>query len=394
MNAIQPLLAVLIMLLLTSCRKDNPDLNSVAAKNIIRLTVNGEIPINEYVAMVLEQTSGNLSETYVGKIKRRGGFSISFPKHSYEVDLKNDAAIAGLPNDDDWILNANYIDKTFMRHALSYDLFRSISPENIAPLYKYTELEINGSYNGLYVLMQKLDKSVFKIRENDTSAVIFKEPPIFRHSLDGFIPQYADNFHQQTYPGIGEANKSPVIEALRSFILNSSDSIFSADIGRLFDLNNIMDWHLLLLLSNNSDGILKNFYLYKKDAQTPFRIAPWDYDHSFGRDGDNELNLIRPLDINRSNLLGRLLQFGWYKTALKQRWIQLNEQALLSVAGLKNRIAELRQELDPMVYKNFERWPVDSPIYYDANDYEAEIDIMHRFIDMRHQQLSDYFDNI
>ncbi len=48
----------------------------------------------------------------------------------------------------------------------------------------------------------------------------------------------------------------------------------------------------MLLLSNNGDGVMKNFLLYKIDSNTPFRIALWDYDHSFGRDGDNELNLM------------------------------------------------------------------------------------------------------
>lgn len=397
MNTSHRFLAIWVLagLLQASCNKDTPAINNPSESHLIKITANGEIPVDEFTDIVLEEVSGDSTNAYAGKIKRRGGYSISFPKHSYEVDLKNDASIAGLPSDDDWILNANFIDKTFMRHTFSYDLFRALDPDiNIAPLYRYSELELNGQYNGLYVLMEKMDKSSLHINENDTSGVIFKEPPLFRASLDSYVPQYADNYHQQTYPEIGDFDKSPVIAALRSFIINSNDSVFVADVGRFFDLDNIIDWHLLLLLSNNSDGILKNFYLYKKDAQTPFRIAPWDYDHSFGRDGDNELNLIRPLDINRSNLLSRLLTFDWYKSALKQRWMVLNEQGFFSVAGLKGRIAALKKILDPLVIKNFEHWPVNHPIYYDANDYEAEIEIILRFIDMRHQQLSEYFDTL
>ena len=50
--------------------------------------------------------------------------------------------------------------------------------------------------------------------------------------------------------------------------------------------------HLLLYLSNGGDGITKNFYIYKMDEETPFRIALWDCDHSFGRDGDNETECL------------------------------------------------------------------------------------------------------
>ena len=99
------------------------------------------------------------------------------------------------------------------------------------------------------------------------------------------------------------------IEGIRDFILNSSNEVFSESVSTIFDIDNIIDWHLLLILSNNGDGILKNFYLYKIDSNTPLRIAPWDYDHSFGRDCDNELNLIsRPLDIERSNLFQQVIR--------------------------------------------------------------------------------------
>ncbi len=66
---------------------------------------------------------------YNGRIERRGGGSMAFPKSSYEIDLEDDIPLGQLPEDDDWILNANYIDKTFMRHTFSYDLFREMDPK-------------------------------------------------------------------------------------------------------------------------------------------------------------------------------------------------------------------------------------------------------------------------
>ena len=93
-----------------------------------------------------------------GTIKTRGGYSINFPKKSYEIDLENDISLLGLPDDDDWILNANFIDKTFLRHVVSYELFQDMRTENKISKTKYVEILINNQYEGLYVLMQKLDK--------------------------------------------------------------------------------------------------------------------------------------------------------------------------------------------------------------------------------------------
>ncbi|HOZ31211.1 MAG TPA: CotH kinase family protein, partial [Bacteroidales bacterium] len=66
-------------------------------------------------------------------IKCRGGFSSKFFKHSYRIELNDKFSPYGLPKEDDWILNANYIDKTFMRHKLSYDIFRMMGENNLAP---------------------------------------------------------------------------------------------------------------------------------------------------------------------------------------------------------------------------------------------------------------------
>lgn len=378
-----------------ACDTDDPPIEVEQPETFeyfqLNIIVDQEIPNDPKIDMVLEEILTDNIISYNGSIERRGGFSFSYPKHSYEIDFKADIPFANLPPDDDWILNANYIDKTFMRHTLSYDLFREMNPENEASQYKYTQLSLNGAYNGLYVIMEKLDRSSLGVDKDDINAVIFKEPPLFHFNLDAFVPQYPDNYYQQTFPRIEDEDKTEFIVGVRDFIMNSSNTEFSNGIDEIFDIGNIIDWHLLLLVSNNGDGILKNFYLYKLDSFTPLRVAPWDYDYSFGRDGDNELNLIRPADIERSNLLCRLLEIDWYKNALKNRWIELNDQDLISPAGLKARIETFRSNLKELVAKNCEKWPVDGYWYYDDNCFDEEIEIMFTYIDLRHEQLTTYF---
>ena len=388
--------SLLCVTLFLSCQDKDAQL---AVEKIQPHTLNinfeGEIPNDEKIKMTLDVSSLEENSTYKGKIETRGGFSISFPKKSYEIDLKKDVPLAGLTDDDDWILNSNYIDKTFLRHVISYQLFTDMSDNNIASECRYVEVGLNGKYNGLYVLMEKLDKSSLEIDDSDSLSFIFKEPHIFRETYEGIKPQNANNFHQQTFPKIRSEDKRSVIEAIRDSILVSSDDDFKTYFNIAFDVDNIIDWHLLLLISNNGDGILKNFYLFKSNTDTPIRVAPWDYDHSFGRDGDNELNLDQnPLKIERSILFKRLLQFDWYKTALKKRWNQLNEANILSTSGLKNRILQKSTSIRDLANKNFELWPLGSKKYYDDNDFDEEIDIMIQFIDIRHQRLSKYFSGL
>lgn len=383
-------LTIILSFLTFGCQKSSTP--SSFYPTHFNIKVPKQIPNDHKIDMFWQEISKDSTLSYQGRIERRGGMSIGYPKHSYEIDLYQDMPLAGLPKDDDWILNANFIDKTFMRHALAYDLFRAMNRNNVAAFYQYVELSLNGKYNGLYVLMEKLDKSTLGINKKDTSAVIFKEPPIFRIKK-GFKPQKKGNYHQQTFPKIKHRDKSAFIEDVQDFIINSSDEVFKKQFPTIFDIENIVDWNLLLLLTNNSDGILKNFYLYKKDAKTPLRVAPWDYDHSFGRDGDNELNMIKPLDLNRSNLFQRLLKMNWYQTRLKARWRELNALDILSTNGLKARIARQKNRIDTLVTKNFQRWPVGGKPYYDDNNFEAEIQVMCDFLAMRAEQLEMFFED-
>lgn len=95
-------------------------------------------------AQVAYRNEGNTVDLE-GKIKARGGYSRKFAKHSYALELDAAFAVAGLPSDDDWVLNASYIDKTFMRHRFSFDLYREMSRRNIAPQCSYLTLATNGN---------------------------------------------------------------------------------------------------------------------------------------------------------------------------------------------------------------------------------------------------------
>lgn len=384
----------LLLLTLFSCSEMKIKEQVIRAPKV-NLISDQEIIQHDYRPALLEYSNKEESFSISCKVKRRGGLSIRYPKYSYELDFEEDISLANLKADDDWILNANYIDKTFLRHIISYELFMAMGSNNIASNCGYLNVELKGNYNGLYVLMEKLDRSTLRIDKNDDSAVIFKEPHLFRISYTDVQAQDPANFHQQIYPKIEVEDKTDVVEELRTFLLSSSDSTFTNEFNSFFDLQNLLDWHLLLLISNNSDGILKNFYLYKQNDTTPFRIAPWDYDHSFGRDGDNELNLDeRPLDLNRSILFKRLLEMDWYLLLLKSKWEALNNDGLFTIKDLKNRFQEKADLIKSLVEKNHSLWPLDGIYYYDDNDFEKEIEIIHQFIELRHQRLSDYFENL
>jgi len=94
----------------------------------------------------------------------------------------------------------------------------------------------------------------------------------------------------------------------------------SKGIQTYFNINNIIDWHLLLIFTHNNDGLTNSFYLYKKNKKALLGIVPWDYNHSFGTDGDNEPHTPEIIDECHNTLFNRLIDNPTYKEKLKARF--------------------------------------------------------------------------
>lgn len=348
---------------------------------------------NKEKPCILTLENGDERTILGASVKLRGGFSAKFFKHSFTLELESDYPLLGLPENDDWILNANYIDKTMMRHKLSYDIFREMSEVNEAPRSTFFQLQLNTKYEGLYLLMEKVNAGYLGLNKKDSMAMLFKDPPVFRVE-DRIAVADSNNYFEQKYPKIKKRDQSDHMLELRRLILESDEETFRSEVGSWMDLDNIIDWHLMILFSNNGDGILKNFYLYKKDSSTPFRICIWDYDHSFGRDGDNELNIAeRNANPLRNILLKRLVETNTdsYNERLKERWEDLRG-SYFSEKHFLELIDENHEVIKNEIGKNFGRWPVDSEDYFDANTYEQDVEILKEYFKKRIPELDEMFE--
>jgi hypothetical protein len=359
----------------------------------INIEVLDDIKFDKKAPCILTINDSQNNKPILSKIESRGGISRKYLKKSFEVKFSNQVSLVGLPLNTSFIFNASYIDKTFMRHKICYALFNEMSTNNKAPQCRYVNLSVNNIYNGLYVLMEAINADFLDLNKNDSLAMLFKDPPIFIHEKIDHVEDKS-NYYQQKYPKKSKSDKTYYIENFKLFLFESDDYKFAKNIEKWIDIENVTDWHLLLLLTNNGDGVLKNFYLYKKNSSTPFRIAIWDFDHSFGRDGDNELNNTSPdIAFERSILLKRLFNNPHlnYRNKLKSRWEYLRKKGILSSNKFKRHIALNSKIIGNELKNNFDKWPLDGEYYFDKNSHEKEVDIMIKFVDMNLTILDEYF---
>ncbi|MEN9700486.1 MAG: hypothetical protein RLZZ301_1684, partial [Bacteroidota bacterium] len=93
-------------------------------------------------------------------IERRGSSSGGFPQQSYGLETRGpdsvnyDVSLFDWPADNDWVLYAPYTDKAMMRNVLTYHLGNEMG--RWAPRTQFCEVILNGTYIGVYVLIEKI----------------------------------------------------------------------------------------------------------------------------------------------------------------------------------------------------------------------------------------------
>jgi spore coat protein H len=281
-------------------------------------------------------------------IEIRGGWSQVLPKKSYRIEFWTDdsgletldVTLLGMRNDDDWNLNAMYNEPLRIRSKTNNDLWRLIHEPyylNQEPMaetgieVKYTECFINGAYQGVYGLSERVDQKQLQLKEYDLQirgelykgvtwgASTFSElPPYDNANLEWSGFQIIHPSEEVDWTGVYE---------LVDFVMNSEDEIFFEEIGTYFNIDNAVDYFLFLNLLRATDNFGKNIFLAKYDLDEPYFYVPWDLDGSFGTiwDGSQD-NTTNTLIFN--GLYNRLkfdCTENGFVEKLRARWNSLRE---------------------------------------------------------------------
>lgn len=88
------------------------------------------------------------------EIKKRGNATSGYAKKPYQIKLGIKTDLFGMGKAKTWLLLANYVDPSFMRNAVSYDIADNLGLL-FTPKSVFVNLYIDGEYTGLYQLIEK-----------------------------------------------------------------------------------------------------------------------------------------------------------------------------------------------------------------------------------------------
>jgi spore coat protein H len=302
------------------------------------------------------------TEMLAAEVKYRGAVSLGYEKKSLAFELNSEKTLAGMPARTHWILNAAFVDRSMMRHKLAYDLYAKMSEAGtprFAAGSRFVEVIQNGDYRGAYLLTERVDRKLLKLRKFDTGdeqhACIYKvieHAPVFDMNGHSNYEQHEPNPRTNSY-------WAPLDEINR-FCHTASESAFwdvNSGIATRMDLADAIDFHLHLLMVCNTDGPDKNFIVTRDGAKQgkspPFFFVPWDCDATFGRAWHGGRDGYQHWQSN--HLFDRLLKDSSYRKQFAARWRQLREKQF-STAAIHAMIDENAKELGAAALRNAKRW--------------------------------------
>lgn len=330
------------------------------------------------------------------RIRGRGNSTwVKYDKKSFKMNFDTKIALMGEEKDKDWVLIANYYDRTLTRNNLAYQLAKSLS--NL----KYTcdsypvDVYLNGQYYGVYDLCEQLEVAGGRIEmEKDKTAVdsgffieVYGDDPaknIDMGSLRAVTIKYPKDYTQdQRNYVVG------YIEIVDKIVCSGANL---AELEQYVNIDSFIDWLLLMEFTYNWDAsFTRNVYMYKP-AGGKLEFGPaWDFDLAMGSFGYDDPT-YQSWALSFNGLVGRTWATYVYDNPefmqrIRNRWIEVRD---ILMGTVDNYLAQMLLVLNNSYNANYQRWML--PVDGQNIQWEWETEYTKRTLPELYQYLQQFFD--
>ena len=326
-----------------------------------------------------------------GKIRGRGNSTWGMPKKPYRIKLDEKVDLFGSPGDKDWILLANYSDKTLLRNIVAMEISR-ICGMAWTPRMLSVDVYLNQEYIGVYTFCDH--KEVAKDRVNIEVATetdleggyyleleeAMDEPVCFKTVWDTPVM-----FHEPEYPT--EAQQKYVKEWFNGFeralerVQGEHDDAYRSYI----DVPSFINYYIIQEITKNPDGnVRKSTYLTKEKGKPLEMYHVWDFDITLGNCDYTNFEKPEGWQMRYVKWYNQMFFDPAFKKAVVDRWNELYPTLLTQVTAFLDRQHTLMAGAET---RNFDRWQILGvkvwPNYYYFPTYEEEYAFLKEFYEAR-----------
>jgi hypothetical protein len=341
---------------------------------------------------------GNIYDGNIG-IEIRGAYSASLPQKPYGFETRDqngnnrDVSLLGMPEENDWILLANYNDKTFMRNMLAFELFRKLG--HYAPRTQLVEVIINNEYRGIYIFTEKIKRdkgrvNIAKLTTTDIAGDNVTGGYIFKIDYYDSSNSWKSNYTPFGYPSksvnyvYDDPAPADLLFAQKNYLkdaVNSFESkLYSSDFANKntgypawIDVNSFIDYFIVNEVSRNVDGFKKSCYFFKERNSMGGKINAgpvWDFDWAWkniwdcdafaaidGSGWSYKINDCGDIYPNSNGWMVRLLQDPEFAAALNKRYFELRN-SYLSFEYLQSYTDSVQSLVAQAQQRHYTKWPI------------------------------------
>ncbi len=222
-------------------------------------------------------------------VRSRGASSRSATKLGLYIDINRltpGQTFAGLKA---LVLDNLYQDPAMMREALAMSIFARMGLP--APRVAFYRLYLNDQYEGLYLLMENVDKQFLQRTFGRDDGYLFEHRLTQRFDgeyIGDDLSAYRSLFEARTHSSESDWALYEPIRALFEAVNAPEESKGRADLEALIDLRQFVRLLAVEKVMMEVDGLagyfgMHNFYLHRDDAGR-HSFLPWDRDRAFGLD--------------------------------------------------------------------------------------------------------------
>ena len=216
-------------------------------------------------------------------IRSRGQASRNATKPSLRVDFNRYTANQTLLDLRSVVLRNNATDYSSMHERIAMQLYARMGLP--APRVAHTKLYINNTYQGLYSIVESLDKSFLSRNFDENEGYLYKydrlptDAPYYLDYLGPSASLYSPHpFNPETHED--SPKPQPIADLIRT-VHDASDGSFRSAVSQYLDLNLFIRNMAVTVYMGDEDGFLgnwgmNNYDLYQKQNTTVHVIIPWD----------------------------------------------------------------------------------------------------------------------
>ena len=249
-------------------------------------TIHTQRNVWEYAQLCLVDAEGKTN--YFGEVDEisgRGSGTWFFDKKAYNLKLSRPADLLGMGAGKKWVLLANVIDESHLRNKMVYDFAREIGTySGFAPNCEFTDVFLNGTYAGLYLLTEKVEIAENRL-EADPEVILFEVDALGRSErmLLPFVLDWGTAAGIKSPKSCTEQERDRLMNYVYEFQDTLMDESKGQEALQYIDLESWTRRYLIDEIFENYDGGCHSQYFFRDQREGKdqrIMAGPcWDYDN-------------------------------------------------------------------------------------------------------------------